>query len=462
MAQMILSNVGNYLGSQLPGVWGSIGASLGQAAGSALGSAIDQRLFSETLRRQGARLTDLHVQTSSEGASIPAVFGRVRIAGQVIWAARFKEHVETTSSGGGGKGGGARVRSTNYRYTLSFAGGLCEGEVARIGRAWANGEAFDLSQCAWRLHKGGEDQTPDALIEAIEGAEHAPAYRGLAYIVFEDLPLERFGNTIPQLSFEIVRPAMDGPRLEDHVKGVCLIPGAGEFVYATTPIARKLGPGQEASENVHAEQARANIEVSLDQLAADFPNCERVLLVVSWFGDDLRCGACQIRPGVEAANKQTVPRAWRVNGQTREIAYVISTHDGAPAYGGTPDDESVLEAIAALKARGYEVGLYPFLQMDVPAGNALPDPYGADAQAAYPWRGRITLDAAPGMPGSVDQTSAAGDQVADFFGAAAPGDFAISAGAPVYAGPTEWSYRRFVLHYAKLAAMAGVDVFILG
>src|SRR5690606_13254535 len=67
MAQMILSNVGNYLGSQLPGVWGSIGASLGQAAGSALGSAIDQRLFSETLRRQGARLTDLHVQTSSEG-----------------------------------------------------------------------------------------------------------------------------------------------------------------------------------------------------------------------------------------------------------------------------------------------------------------------------------------------------------------------------------------------------------
>jgi hypothetical protein len=462
MAQMILSNVGNYLGSQLPGVWGSIGGALGQAAGSALGGAIDQRLFSETLRRQGARLTDLHVQTSSEGASLPALFGRVRIAGQVIWSARFKERVETTSSGGGGKGGGARVKSTNYRYSLSFAVGLCEGEVARIGRAWANGEPFDLSQCAWRLHKGGEDQAPDALIEAIEGVEHAPAYRGLAYIVFEDLPLERFGNVIPQLSFEIVRPVLGGPRLEDHVKGVCLIPGAGEFVYATTPVARKLGAGQEAPENLHAEQARANIEVSLDQLQADFPNCESVLLVTSWFGDDLRCAECEIKPGVEIADKVTTPLSWRVNGVTRAGAYVVSTHGGGPAFGGTPDDASVLEAIAALRARGYNVGLYPFLLMDVPAGNALPDPYGGAAQAAYPWRGRITLDPAPGEPGSPDQTAAAADQIEAFFGAAAPGDFSISAGAPVYAGPAEWSYRRFVLHYAKLAALADVDVFILG
>ena len=462
MAQMILSNVGNYLGSQLPGVWSSVGGMLGQAAGAAIGSAIDQRLFGQTLHRQGARLTDLHVQTSSEGASIPALFGRVRIAGQVIWAARFKERVETITTGGGGKGGGPRAKSTNYRYSLSFAVGLCDGEVARIGRAWANGEPFDLSLCTWRLHNGAEDQAPDALIEVIEGADRAPAYRGLAYIVFEDLPLERFGNVIPQLSFEIARPVIAGPRLEDRVTGVCMIPGAGEFVYATTPIARRLGPGVEAPENLHAEQARANFDVSLDQLKADFPNCAHVLLVVSWFGDDLRCGACEIRPRVEIAGKETIPRAWRVQGLNRGAAMVVSTHDGAPAFGGTPDDPSVLEAIAALKARGYQVGLYPFLLMDVPADNDLPDPYGAAAQAAYPWRGRITLDPAPGRPGSPDQTSAAGVQVASFFGAADPGDFSISAGAPVYSGPNEWSYRRFVLHYAKLAALAGVDTFIIG
>ena len=85
----------------------------------------------------------------------------------MIWAARFKEHEETQSQGGG-KGGGPRVSSTSFRYSLSFAVGLCEGEVARIGRVWANGEPFDLSQVAWRLHKGGDAQEPEALIEAIK------------------------------------------------------------------------------------------------------------------------------------------------------------------------------------------------------------------------------------------------------------------------------------------------------
>ena len=466
MAELILSTIGNAIGSRLPGALSSIGATVLQTAGSLIGRSIDQQLFGPRHHREGARLTDLHLQASTEGASIPAVYGSVRIAGQVIWAARFKEHVSTEEIDTGGKGGGPRITSTNYRYTLSFAVGLCEGRIARIGRVWANAEPLDLSQVAWRLHDGSETQAPDPLIETIEGAENAPAYRGLAYIVFEDLPLDRFGNAIPQLSFEIIRPApsiSEGVRFEERVKRVCLIPGAGEFVYATEPVLRRLGPGQEAPENVHAERARANLLVSLDQLAADFPNCESVLLVVAWFGDDLRCGECLIRPGVEVADKVTTPVAWRAGGVTRSGAHVVSLHDGAPAYGGTPSDASVKQAIAELKARGHSVGLYPFLLMDVPAGNSLPDPFGGAEQAAYPWRGRITLHPAAGEPGSPDKTSAATAQVDAFFGEAAPPDFGASDGVPSYSGPDEWSYRRFVLHYAKLADLAGgVDAFVIG
>ncbi len=465
MAELVLSTIGNALGARLPGALGSVGAVLGRVAGTLIGRSIDQHVFGARRRREGARLTDLHLQASTEGASIPAVYGSVRIAGQVIWAARFKERVETEEIDAGGKGGGPRVASTRYRYTLSFAVGLCEGRIARIGRVWANGEPLDMSQVAWRLHDGGETQAPDPLIETIEGAEHAPAYRGLAYVVFEDLPLERFGNAMPQLSFEIVRPASatDGPRLEERVKGVCLIPGAGEFVYATEPVLRRLGPGSEAAENVHAERERANLLVSLDQLAADFPQCESVLLVAAWFGGDLRCAACEIRPGVEVADKDTTPVAWRAGGVTRSGAHLVSAHEGAPAFGGTPSDASLKQAIAELKARGYKVGLYPFLLMDVPAGNGLADPYGGAEQAKYPWRGRITVHPAPGEPGSPDKTSAAAAQIAAFIGAAAPGDFSEHEGAPAYSGPDEWSYRRFVLHYAKLAELAGgVDVFVLG
>ncbi|MES1201784.1 MAG: glycoside hydrolase/phage tail family protein [Pseudomonadota bacterium] len=462
MAELVFSAAGEALGGRIAA---GVGATLGRVGGALLGRAVDARLFGTSRHVEGARLTDLHLQGSTEGASIPAVYGRVRIAGQVIWAARFKEH-EATQDVGGGKGGGPRGTSTTYSYTLSFAIGLCEGEIVRIGRAWANGEAFDMSQAAWRLYRGAEDQAPDPLIESIEGADNAPAYRGLAYIVFEDLPLERFGNAIPQLSFEIIRPSPaydDALPLEQLLRGVCLIPGAGEFVYASEPVYRVLGPGQEAPENVHAEKDRANLLVSLDQLAADFPNCDSVLLVVAWVGNDLRCGEGLIKPGVEIAEKETTPLTWRAGGVARADAHLISQHEGAPAYGGTPADATVIQAVQALKARGYKVGLYPFVLMDVPADNVLPDPYGADAQAAYPWRGRITLDPAPGQVGSPDKTSGATAQIATFFGSAAASDFAIDGEDVSYTGPDEWSYRRFILHMAKLAdAAGGVDVFLLG
>lgn len=458
MAELVLSTVGRAVGASLPGVWGTIGAVVGRGVGSMIGSAIDNQLFGTHVTREGPRLTDLHLQGSTEGSSIPAVFGSVRIAGQVIWTARFKEQVDTSESGG--KGGGAGVTTRNYRYTLSFAVGLCEGEIARIGRVWANGRPLDLSTIAWRLHVGGEDQAPDPLIEAIDGADSAPGYRGLAYVVFEDLPLEAFGNAIPQLSFEIIRPARgQGESFEQRVRGVCLIPGAGEFVYANEPVFRRDGPGVDVAENVHAERERTNLQVSLDQLAADFPNCETVMLVVTWFGTDLRCGECEIRPGVEIADKHNVPFEWKVSDATRGSAHLISAYQGGPAFGGTPSDRSVLQAIAELKQRGYKVGLYPFLMMDIPASNTLPDPHGAGSQAAYPWRGRIGVH-----PVSIDQTSAAGDQVEAFFGTASASAFSQGGdGLPHYAGAAEWSFRRFILHNAKLAEIAGgVDAFVIG
>ncbi len=60
--------------------------------------------------------------------------------------------------------------------------------------------------------------------------------------------------------------------------------------------------------------------------------------------------------------------------------------------------------------------------MDVAAGSRLPDPWSAaGAQAAYPWRGRITCDPAPTRDGTPDKTSAAATQVAAFFGSASVG-----------------------------------------
>jgi hypothetical protein len=75
-------------------------------------------------------------------------------------------------------------------------------------------------------------------------------------------------------------------------------------------------------------------------------------LVVAWFGTDLRAGDCRVVPGVEVASRGAETRAWRVSGIARGDAHVVSRSGGAPAYGGTPSDASVIAAIRNLKARG--------------------------------------------------------------------------------------------------------------
>ena len=53
--------------------------------------------------------------------------------------------------------------------------------------------------------------------------------------------------------------------------------------------------------------------------------------------------------------------------------------------------------------------------------------------------------------------------MAAFFGTASASDFSATPGAVSYSGPVEWTWRRFVLHLAALAAAAGgVEAFCIG
>ena len=203
MATLVLQAAGQAVGGFLGG---PVGAMLGRAAGGIAGSIFDQALFGSGNKHiQGPRLNDLQIMSSTQGAPIPKIYGRVRISGQIIWATRFHEVASTRSQKAGGKGSVIKPKTkiTEYAYYANFAVGLCEGVINSIGRVWADGKEIDISQYTWRLYKGDEDQLPDSLLIAKQGPDNAPAYRGTAYIVFENLPLERFGNRLPQLSFEV-------------------------------------------------------------------------------------------------------------------------------------------------------------------------------------------------------------------------------------------------------------------
>ena len=437
-------------GAALGGVFGPVGAIVGRAVGALAGSIVDRSLISGTQTISGARLTDGRVPGAEEGTAISRVYGTARVGGTLIWATRFEE--EVTVERRGGKGRGPRVET--YRYYANVAVGVCDGPIASIRRVWADGREMDLTAVEMRIYRGTRTQAPDPLIEAKQGAGRTPAYRGLAYVVFEHLPLDTYGNRIPVLQFEVVRPV---GTLEGAIRAVTVIPGSSEHGYDPRLVTERLGSGSARNTNRNMLVAATDWQASIGELQRLCPNLERVGLVVGWFGTDLRAGACRVLPGVETAARGAESRPWRVSGVSRGGAHVVSRSNGKPAYGGTPSDDSVIAAIRDLKARGIEVYLYPFLLMDVPAGNGLPDPYGGTRQAAYPWRGRITCH-----PASADGTSATRAQVQAFLGSAQRGQFTVS-GETVNGPSGDDGFRRLILHYALLAeAAGGVDGFLIG
>lgn len=257
-------------------------------------------------------------------------------------------------------------------------------------------------------------------------------------------------------------------QIENMLKGVTVIPGTTEFGYATTKITKDFGGGQIQPENWLSNKTESDMVVAIEQLLERAPNLEHVSLVVAWHGTDLRIGECEIKPKVERPDKDTTPRVWQVAGVTRATAEVVSYVDGYPAAGGAPADWSIYEAVVFLKSKGLRVTLYPFILMDVPPDNTLPNPYSDDAedegQPAFPWRGRITVSPAAGFVGTVDKTATAATQVSAFFGTAAVSDFSFNGTTKIvnYTGPDEWSFRRFILHMATIGEAAGADDFLIG
>jgi len=201
------------------------------AAGWVVGSILGNILFPTGGNDQeGPRLDDLSVTSAAYGVAIPKNFGTVKHAGNVIWALPVREEKKEEKSGG--KGGGSKV--TSYTYFATLAIGISQGVANSLIKIWANEKLiFDngvaetkiivdpndslldevltvvdahtlnkLPDLDFNFYIGSETQDVDPLIQADKGTEAVP-YRGLCYIVIDDLPLEDYGNAIPSFKFEV-------------------------------------------------------------------------------------------------------------------------------------------------------------------------------------------------------------------------------------------------------------------
>ncbi len=193
MATLILGTVGRALGGPLGGIVGTL-----------LGGTIDRGIFGSSTPRQGPRLANLAVQSAAYGEPLPRVYGRMRVAGNLIWTAGIKEAHQRVGSAKSG------TATNTYSYSSSFAVVVAARAIQRIDRIWADGKLLRAADgtlnfpATIRTYTGGEAQSADPLIASVEGSGLAPAYRGRAVVVFEDLPLADYGNRIPNLTFEVI------------------------------------------------------------------------------------------------------------------------------------------------------------------------------------------------------------------------------------------------------------------
>src|SRR6185369_1897100 len=186
-----------------------------------------QVLRGMTRKTEGPRLDELDVSTADYGTPIPRFWGMRRFECPIIWAEKLHE-VKKKSKGKAGK-------YADYKYYGTWAVAIADHEIESVRRIWLDRHlSYDVSGTGpisiaslfknndtvkltsgrnMSIYLGTETQTPDPRItewcEDRYGPDTCPAYRGVSYIVFEEIPLEKFGNRIPQISVEAVHTKSD-------------------------------------------------------------------------------------------------------------------------------------------------------------------------------------------------------------------------------------------------------------
>lgn len=240
-----MSNVGQIVTGVVGAAIGIAFPVIGLAYGAGLGLLVGNVLFPTKLPDQsGPRLDDLTVTLSDYGNAIPRIYGTYRVAGNIIWATPLEEVSKTKKQGG--KGGGGQ-KTTTYSYFSTLAVAIAGREIASVKRIWANKKIIYDSSSAdipapidhgdyisvapngtmpydnLRIYKGTATQPADPDIQADMGVDSTPAYRHTAYVLFDRLALADFGNSIPNLEFEV--EADTEIRVGDVVLDIGLVAG---------------------------------------------------------------------------------------------------------------------------------------------------------------------------------------------------------------------------------------------
>ena len=158
------------------------------------------------------KITESRITQATMGVPIQNGFGRVRLGGNLIWSGPIVE-VRTERETGGKGLGPPTTTQVSYTYFANFAVAVAEGVGSALRKVWMDKSIFfdaapsdnlatnlsglssrpiKYSQASIRFYPGDEIQEPDPLMVSFDG-DFTPAYRGLCYVVFGNLPLGPYG-----------------------------------------------------------------------------------------------------------------------------------------------------------------------------------------------------------------------------------------------------------------------------
>ncbi|HFC8542729.1 TPA: phage tail protein [Neisseria weaveri] len=140
---------------------------------------------SSTISTSEQRVLSLQVQQSSQGLTLPVVYGRTRVAGNLIWYGDFTaiEHKTETRMGGKGGGGGVNQVDIKYTYEAAVMMALCEGTIKGVTRVWRDKEKFtNIAELRLNLAKGESEQPVWTHLNQAKHQAQALNYSDTAYI----------------------------------------------------------------------------------------------------------------------------------------------------------------------------------------------------------------------------------------------------------------------------------------
>lgn len=151
-----MASIGFSVGGVVAGaaIGGPVGAAIGGAIGSVAGSMLDSyvifpTLFPTAATRQG-RLSEFQYNTASEGSPISYCMGpSCRVGGTFIWCSDLIEESKIERADSGGKGPSAKIEQ--FKYYVSIAIALCENQISKVKKVWADGKLFYSEEPDWSI-----------------------------------------------------------------------------------------------------------------------------------------------------------------------------------------------------------------------------------------------------------------------------------------------------------------------